>query len=216
MGKLRCRVLKKLVLSYAASSDQARMDWFHSPGLNQHHTGKMGQTGARSGIQGFKGKDGLIRIWKSTLSTQASRRLDRDWYCRTVSNFWEAPTAPHPCPAWPPTRSHQDAIEELMGKEAQDTSQDVAHVVEELHVHDHGLVAPDKGATVTHEAHHEHNLVGQLWARAGHGDQGPTATLPAQYPAQRPGLLWSRSELLLLSLADKLMKMLPEMLLGLE
>lgn len=76
-----------------------------------------------------------------------------------------------------------------MGKEAQDTSQDVAHVVEELHVHDHGLVAADKGATVPHEAHHEHNLVGQLWASAGHGDQGPTATLSTRYPAQRPGLL---------------------------
>lgn len=49
-----------------------------------------------------------------------------------------------------------------MGKEAQDAGQDVAYVVQELHVHDHGLVATDEGATIAHEAHHKHDLVGQL------------------------------------------------------
>lgn len=64
---------------------------------------------------------------------------------------------------------HQDAVEELMSKEAQDAGQDVAHMVEELHVHDHGLIAPDEGATVAHEAHHKHDLVGQLWVSVGPG-----------------------------------------------
>lgn len=59
-------------------------------------------------------------------------------------------------------QAHQDAVEELVGKETQDAGQDVAYVVQELHVHDHGLVATDEGATVAHEAHHKHNLVGQL------------------------------------------------------
>lgn len=49
-----------------------------------------------------------------------------------------------------------------MRKEPQDAGQDVANVVEELHVHDHGLVSPDEGPTVAHEAHHKHNLVCQL------------------------------------------------------
>lgn len=58
--------------------------------------------------------------------------------------------------------SYQDAVEELVHEEPQDTGHDVAHVVEELHIHDHGLVATDEGASVAHEAHHEHDLVGQL------------------------------------------------------
>lgn len=108
-----------------------------------------------------------------------------------------------------------------MGEEAQDTRQDVAHVVQELHVHDHGLIAPDEGATVAHKAHHEHDLVGQLWASAGHGGWCPTShpepPLLGPGPEQRPGLQESRSELVLLNTADMaLMKMLPEMLLGLE
>lgn len=49
-----------------------------------------------------------------------------------------------------------------MYKEPQDAGHNVGHMVEKLHVHDHGLVAPDKCPTVAHEAHHEHNLVGQL------------------------------------------------------
>lgn len=49
-----------------------------------------------------------------------------------------------------------------MSKEAQDTRQDVAHVIQELHVHDHCFIATDEGAAVAHEAHHEHDLVGQL------------------------------------------------------
>lgn len=71
-------------------------------------------------------------------------------------------------------QAHQDAVEELMGKEAQDAGQDVAYVVQELHIHDHGLVATDEGATVAHEAHYKHDLVGQLdgkdrmWRSAPH------------------------------------------------
>lgn len=71
-------------------------------------------------------------------------------------------------------QAHQDAIEELMCKEPQDARQDVAHVVQELHVHDHGLIATDEGTTVAHEAHHKHDLVGQLdrkgrmWQSAPH------------------------------------------------
>lgn len=57
---------------------------------------------------------------------------------------------------------YQDAVEEFMHKEPQDARQDVANVVKKLHVHDHGLVASDEGPTVTHKAHHKHNLVGQL------------------------------------------------------
>lgn len=58
--------------------------------------------------------------------------------------------------------SYQDAVEELVHKEPQDTGHDVADVVQEFHIHDHGLVATDEGASVAHEAHHEHDLVGQL------------------------------------------------------
>lgn len=110
-----------------------------------------------------------------------------------------------------------------MDKEAQDTSQDVAHMVEELHVHDHGLIAPDEGTAVAHEAHHKDNLVGQLGAWTGQWDQCPTthpgsplpAAGPAQCPALRLALPWSRSELVLLSLTGSaLMKMLLEMYLG--
>lgn len=57
---------------------------------------------------------------------------------------------------------YQDAVEELVHKESQDTRQDVANMVEKLHIHDHGLVASDEGATIAHKAHYEHNLVGQL------------------------------------------------------
>lgn len=49
-----------------------------------------------------------------------------------------------------------------MHKESQDARQDVANMVKKFHIHDHGLVASDKGPTIAHEAHHKHNLVGQL------------------------------------------------------
>ena len=46
-----------------------------------------------------------------------------------------------------------------MDKEAQHTDDDVAHVVEEGHVHDHCLVAPRECPLVAHEAHQEHYLI---------------------------------------------------------
>lgn len=66
-----------------------------------------------------------------------------------------------PCPKH--LRSlYQDAVEEFVYKESQDARHDVADMVKKLHIHDHGLVASDEGSTVADEAHHKHNLVGQL------------------------------------------------------
>lgn len=57
---------------------------------------------------------------------------------------------------------YQDAVEEFMYEEPQDAGQNVGHMIEEFHIHNHGLIASDECSTVAHEAHHEHNLVGQL------------------------------------------------------
>lgn len=55
--------------------------------------------------------------------------------------------------------TNQEAVEELVDEEAQHTDDDVAHVVEEGHVHDHRLVAPRERPLVAHEAHQEHYLI---------------------------------------------------------
>ena len=57
---------------------------------------------------------------------------------------------------------HQEAVEELMDEEPQHADDDVGHVVEEEHVHDHGSVASRERALVPHEAHQEHQLVQEL------------------------------------------------------
>ena len=56
----------------------------------------------------------------------------------------------------------QEAVEELVSKKSQHTDDGVAQMVEEEHVHHHGLVPPGERALVPHEAHQEHHLVEQL------------------------------------------------------
>lgn len=54
---------------------------------------------------------------------------------------------------------YQDAVEELVNKEPQCGGEDVGQVVEELHIHHHGLVAHDEGAVVSHKTHHKNHFV---------------------------------------------------------
>lgn len=49
-----------------------------------------------------------------------------------------------------------------MHKEAQDTDEGVAQVVDEEHVHHHRLVAPSERPLVAHETHKEDQLVEKL------------------------------------------------------
>lgn len=49
-----------------------------------------------------------------------------------------------------------------MDEQPQSAGEDVGQMVEELHVHHHGFVAHDKGAIITHETEHEHDLIDQL------------------------------------------------------
>lgn len=58
--------------------------------------------------------------------------------------------------------SYQEAVEEFVGEEPQRADDDVAHVVEERHVHDHGFVASSERPTVPDKAHQKHYLVQQL------------------------------------------------------
>lgn len=58
--------------------------------------------------------------------------------------------------------SYQDAIEELVNKESQCGGEHVGQVVDELHIHHHGLVSHDEGAVVSHETHHKHHFVDEL------------------------------------------------------
>lgn len=163
----------------------------------------------RSGHQGLEGQ-AWVRQRKTEISLLPAQQ-QKDWTERLVTgncqqlmgslNHLMPPSSPSP-----PRRPHQDAVEQLMSKEAQDTGQDVAHVVEEFHVHDHGLIAPDEGATVAHEAHHKHDLIGQLGASARHEGQYSTtypesAHMPPQCLAQSLG-------------GTTLMKLLPEIHLG--
>lgn len=58
--------------------------------------------------------------------------------------------------------AYQDAVEELVHKQPQGGGQDVGKVVQELHIHHHGLVSHNEGAVVPHKAHHKHHLIEQL------------------------------------------------------
>lgn len=57
---------------------------------------------------------------------------------------------------------YQDAVEELVDEQSQGGGQDVGQVVQELHIHHHGLVSHNKRPVVAHEAHDKHHLVDEL------------------------------------------------------
>lgn len=54
---------------------------------------------------------------------------------------------------------YQDAVKELMDEQPQYGGQNVRQMVEELHVHHHGLVAHNECSIVSHETHHKHHLI---------------------------------------------------------
>lgn len=58
--------------------------------------------------------------------------------------------------------TYQDAVEELVDAEPQHAGHHVRHVVQKLHIHDHGFVASDEGAKIPHEAHQKHDLINEL------------------------------------------------------
>lgn len=64
-------------------------------------------------------------------------------------------------------RSYQEAVEELVNKEAQDTDEGVTHMVNKKHVHHNGFVASSEYALVAHKTHKKHQLVEELKNRAG-------------------------------------------------
>lgn len=57
---------------------------------------------------------------------------------------------------------YQDAVEELVNEESQCGRQDVCQVIEELHIHHHGLVPHNKCAVVPHKTHHKHHFIDEL------------------------------------------------------
>lgn len=62
----------------------------------------------------------------------------------------------------PRRRTHQEAIEELVDKEAQHAHQDIGHVIQERHVQDDGPIASGERATVPDETHQKHDFIAKL------------------------------------------------------
>ncbi len=63
---------------------------------------------------------------------------------------------------------YQDAVEELVDEQSQCGGQDVRQVVQELHIHHHGLVSHNKRPVVPHKAHYKHHLIDQLEGNRKH------------------------------------------------
>lgn len=59
-----------------------------------------------------------------------------------------------------------------MDQQAQRGGQDVRQVVEELHIHHHGLVSHDERPVVAHETHHKHHFIDQLQEDREHTENG--------------------------------------------
>lgn len=57
---------------------------------------------------------------------------------------------------------YQQAVKEDVNEDPQAADDQVEQVVQELHIHDHGQVAPCEGSPVPHEARQEDYLVTQL------------------------------------------------------
>lgn len=57
---------------------------------------------------------------------------------------------------------YQQAVEEDMYEDTQDADDEVEEVVQELHIHDHSLIAPRERPPVSHKTHQEDHFIAHL------------------------------------------------------
>lgn len=67
----------------------------------------------------------------------------------------------HPVPSGncPYGCTHQEAVEELVDKEAEHANQDVRHMVEKGHVQDDRSITSGECASISHKTHQEHDFI---------------------------------------------------------